>query len=74
MQYKNHQLTFEKTFSFDGMNDSTIDGSKELIAGLCTDYFRSGYHKAWHIIDKNGTKHRMDTTFDTLKAIDGQPV
>ncbi len=74
MNYKNHILTFEKTSDFDGMTDSNIQGTKELITGKCTRYYRSGYHRSWYIIDENEKERYFNTTFNTLKAIDGKEV
>ena len=74
MNYKNHELTFEKTMDFDGQDDSMIAGSKELITGKCVQYTRSGWHKWWIVIDKEGKEHHFNTTFDTLKLIDGKAI
>lgn len=74
MNYKNHKLTFERVSDFDGITDSTIDGSHKIESGICERYYRSGYHKSWYLRMPDGSEKHFNTTFDELKAIDDKPL
>ena len=73
MRFKNKILTFKRVEAFDGMTDSMIPGDNSIVKGKCVDYHRSGWHRAWYIIEeKTGKEMRMCTTFDELIAVDGK--
>ena len=74
MVYKNQMLTFRKDQDFDPNQDMMIAGDNSIIKGKCIEYGRSGWHRTWKIIDKDGVEQLLFNTFDTLVAVNGKAV